>query len=97
MSSRSSRLPSVARRPRLAFSGDSAVITSGDRLGSAAGRETVNELASLVRKRAKALHVDVDVDAVHDMRTATRRLRTAIALHGQDARGKGGVSRSRMS
>jgi CHAD domain-containing protein len=61
------------------------VRVSGDRPWLGAGRDTVDGLASLVRKRAKAVQDHVGVDAVHDMRTATRRLRTAIKLHGEEA------------
>jgi CHAD domain-containing protein len=65
---------------------DRAVMrANGDRAWSGAGRETLNDLASLVSKRAKDVRSHVDVDAVHDMRTATRRLRTAVKLHAQDA------------
>jgi CHAD domain-containing protein len=57
----------------------------GDRGWPDAGRDTVRRLASRVRKRAKAVRGHVGVDEVHDMRTATRRLRTAIELHGAEA------------
>ena len=61
------------------------VKAGGDRLWSEAAAETLAELTGKVRKRAKAIHGDVDVEAVHDMRTATRRLRTAITIYGEDA------------
>lgn len=61
------------------------VKAGGDRLWSEAAAETLAERADKVRKRAKAIHGDVDVEAVHDMRTATRRLRTAITIYGEDA------------
>jgi CHAD domain-containing protein len=61
---------------------------TGDRLWSEAGRETTESLADEVGKRAKAIRDQVDVEAVHDMRTATRRLRTAINLYGAEARKK---------
>jgi CHAD domain-containing protein len=57
----------------------------GDRSWQDAGRATVNELAATVRERAKAIDGEVGVDAVHDLRTATRRLRTAIKLHRDEA------------
>jgi CHAD domain-containing protein len=57
----------------------------GDRTWQDAGRETVRELTKLVQKRAKAIDGDVGADPVHDMRTATRRLRTAIELYADDA------------
>jgi len=60
--------------------------TRGDRAWPEAGRETIRELAREVRQRAKAIRDQADVDGVHDMRTATRRLRTAISLFGSDAR-----------
>jgi CHAD domain-containing protein len=61
------------------------VKASGDRGWRDAGGDTVNDLASLVRERAKAIDGRAGVDEVHDMRTATRRLRTAIKLHRDDA------------
>ena len=61
------------------------VKAGGDRLWSEAAADTLAELTGKVRKRAKAIHGDVDVEAVHDMRTATRRLRTAITIYGEDA------------
>ena len=61
------------------------VKAGGDRLWSEAAAETLAELTGKVRKRARAIHGDVDVEAVHDMRTATRRLRTAITIYGEDA------------
>jgi CHAD domain-containing protein len=57
----------------------------GDRSWPDAGRDTVDGFASLVRKRARAIHGHVGVDEVHDLRTATQRLRTAIKLHGAEA------------
>jgi CHAD domain-containing protein len=63
----------------------SDVKAGGDRLWSEAAAETLADLTGKVRKRAKAIHGDVDVEAVHDMRTATRRLRTAITIYGEDA------------
>jgi len=64
------------------------VSATGGRLWSEAGRETTESLADDVGKRAKAVRDQVDVDAVHDMRTATRRLRTAVKLYGGEARKK---------
>ncbi len=55
----------------------------GDRAWQDAGRDTLSGLAKLVRKRAKAIDRTVGVDEVHDMRTATRRLRTAITIYGE--------------
>jgi CHAD domain-containing protein len=72
-------------RARQAGDGPAGVRVSGDRAWRVAGRDTVNGLASVVRKRAEVIRGDVGVDAVHDMRTATRRLRTAIELHGHEA------------
>src|SRR6187200_1447065 len=63
----------------------SDVKVGGDRLWSEAAAETLADLTGKVRKRAKAIHGDVDVEAVHDMRTATRRLRTAITIYGEEA------------
>jgi CHAD domain-containing protein len=57
----------------------------GDRSWQRAGRDTVSGLVKLVRKRAKAIDGSVGVDPVHDMRTATRRLRTAIDLYADEA------------
>ena len=37
-------------------------------------------------RRGKAIKAEGDVDAIHDMRTATRRLRTAIKLYGDEAK-----------
>jgi CHAD domain-containing protein len=62
-----------------------SVTAHGDQGWPDAGRHTVNRLASRVRKRAKAIHGHAGVDEVHDLRTATRRLRTAIELHGEEA------------
>jgi CHAD domain-containing protein len=42
-------------------------------------------LTKKVRKRSKRIDGDPDVDAVHDMRTTTRRLRTAIKIYGEVA------------
>jgi CHAD domain-containing protein len=61
------------------------VKASGDRLWSEAGAATLAELAATVRKRAKDIGRKVEIDPVHDMRTATRRLRTAITIYGHDA------------
>ena len=57
---------------------------SGDRLWTEASATALVELTAKVRKRAKKVRHDADVDAVHDMRTATRRLRTAITIYGED-------------
>ena len=65
--------------------GATGTLEHGDRDWQAAGRETVDDLTSLVRQRAKGVRDGVGVDAVHDMRTAIRRLRTAITLHGDAA------------
>jgi CHAD domain-containing protein len=62
-----------------------SVMANGDRLWAEAGRSTLAELVALVRKRAGDIGGDAGVDAVHDMRTATRRLRTAIAIFGDQA------------
>jgi CHAD domain-containing protein len=62
-----------------------AVTTRGDRLWSEAAERTLADLTAEVRKRAKDLHGVVDVEPVHDMRTATRRLRTAITIYAQEA------------
>ena len=64
----------------------SVTLDSGDQRWSEAGDEIVQHLARDVQKRAKAIRGDIDVDAVHDMRTATRRLRTAIKLYASEAR-----------
>jgi CHAD domain-containing protein len=63
----------------------SFTLESGDRTWLAAGRETVDDLAKEVAARAKTIDGHGDVDPVHDMRTATRRLRTAIKLYGAEA------------
>jgi CHAD domain-containing protein len=60
----------------------------GERPWADAGRARIGELADDVERRAKAIDGDVDAEAIHDMRTATRRLRTAIALYGADAGAK---------
>jgi CHAD domain-containing protein len=62
-----------------------STLDHGDRGWLDAGRETVDELASEVAERARAIDGDGDVDAIHDMRTATRRLRTAISLYGDES------------
>ena len=59
--------------------------SSGDRLWLDAAAATLGELAATVRTRAKRVQDKVDEDAVHDLRTATRRLRTAIKIYGEDA------------
>jgi CHAD domain-containing protein len=61
------------------------VRSSGDRAWLEAGATTLGELAGKVRKQAKRVEDKVDEDAVHDLRTATRRLRTAITVYGHDA------------
>jgi CHAD domain-containing protein len=62
-----------------------AVRSSGDRVWLEAAAATLGRLAAKVRKRAKHVRHEVDEDAVHDLRTATRRLRTAITIYGNDA------------
>lgn len=74
-----------AVRTHTSRSGRGPVKAAGDRAWSGAGRQTVKRLASVVAQGAKAIQGHVDNEAVHDLRTATRRLRTAIKLHGQDA------------
>jgi CHAD domain-containing protein len=61
---------------------------SGDRLWAEAGAVRIAELTAEVRHRAKDIRKDTDIDAVHDMRTATRRLRTALTIYGSDAGAK---------
>jgi CHAD domain-containing protein len=58
---------------------------SGDRPWQEAAVATLGELAGIVRKCAKQVQKTADKEAVHDLRTATRRLRTAIAIYGADA------------
>jgi CHAD domain-containing protein len=60
-------------------------MNAGERPWADAGREKIGELADDVEKRANAIDPEVEDEPVHDMRTATRRLRTAIALYGSDA------------
>ena len=60
-------------------------LASGDRAWLEAGRDIVDDLAREVAKLGKAIQGDDQVDAIHDMRTATRRLRTAIKLYGAEA------------
>ena len=64
----------------------------GDRAWDEAGKATVDGLVKLVQKRAKKVDHSGGIDEVHDMRTAIRRLRTAIKLHAdgapKDRRGK---------
>jgi len=62
-----------------------ATLVKGDRPWSEAGEEIVEMLAKDVAKRSKAVDGKGDVDAVHDMRTTTRRLRTAITIYGEEA------------
>jgi CHAD domain-containing protein len=61
---------------------------NGDRLWTEAGAERVGELTDELRRRAKNIREAVEVDAVHDMRTATRRLRTTLELYAGEARKK---------
>jgi CHAD domain-containing protein len=63
----------------------SAVLDRGDRPWSEAAASTLAQLATTVGKRAKRVRDSVDEDAVHDLRTATRRLRTALTLYGEEA------------
>jgi triphosphatase len=65
-------------RPRPRASGTTV---SADRPWPDAGSATIIELTDEVRRRAKAIHEDADEEAIHDMRTATRRLRTALSLY----------------
>jgi CHAD domain-containing protein len=74
-----------ARRRGSATVGHSDVKDGGDQSWPDAGRATVGALAKLVGRRSRAIDGAVGVDAVHDMRTATRRLRTAIELHADQA------------
>jgi CHAD domain-containing protein len=62
-----------------------SVQTAGDRAWDGAGSDTISEFVSVVREHAKAIDGHVGVDEVHDLRTSTRRLRTAIKLHRDDA------------
>jgi CHAD domain-containing protein len=62
-----------------------SVASNGDRAWLEAGREAVDRLLAEVGERAKAVRDQGDADAVHDMRTATRRVRTAIELYGSEA------------
>jgi CHAD domain-containing protein len=62
-----------------------STLDSGDRAWVKAGQDIVADLATEVAKRAKRISRHGDVDAIHDMRTATRRLRTAIELYGDEA------------
>src|SRR5262245_13422529 len=57
----------------------------GDRAWTDAANDTLGRLSSQVQDRANDIKGDVGVDEVHDMRTATRRLRTAIELHRDEA------------
>jgi CHAD domain-containing protein len=54
---------------------------SGDRLWVDAGAAILSDLTDKVRDHAKDVRDDVDVAPVHDMRTSTRRLRTAIEIY----------------
>lgn len=62
-----------------------STLDNGDRPWLGAGQEIIGDLAKEVAARAKTIDGHGDVDAVHDMRTATRRLRTAIKLYGDEA------------
>ncbi|HEY4190856.1 MAG TPA: CHAD domain-containing protein [Candidatus Limnocylindrales bacterium] len=61
------------------------VAARGDRPWAKAAAASLAEHLDTVRGHAKELEGDVDIDAVHDMRTATRRLRTAITIYGGEA------------
>ena len=63
----------------------SHVADSGDRRWSEAAADTIDELTGTVRHHAREIRGHVGVDAVHDMRTTTRRLRTAVDIFGADA------------
>jgi CHAD domain-containing protein len=65
--------------------GQAGVRARGDRPWAEAAEATLAVLSARVRKRAKAVRDDAGVDPVHDMRTATRRLRTAITIYGSAA------------
>jgi CHAD domain-containing protein len=62
--------------------------TSGDRLWAEAGAAILSDLTARVRDHAKDVRDDVEVEPVHDMRTSTRRLRTAIEIYANEADGK---------
>lgn len=66
----------------------SGTTVSADRPWPDAGSATIIELTDEVRRRAKAIHKDVGEEAIHDMRTATRRLRTALSLYRDVAPGR---------
>jgi CHAD domain-containing protein len=66
----------------MAVTAPNPVMAAGDRRWAKAASDTLRELAEVVRQRAKDIDDDVDVDAVHDARTAIRRLRTAITVYG---------------
>jgi CHAD domain-containing protein len=70
---------SPANRHGAAARRTEATLTA-DRLWSEAAEATLDDLAAEVRRQANAIEKRVDEDAVHDMRTATRRLRTAITI-----------------
>ncbi len=62
-----------------------AVRSSGDREWVDAGMSSFGDLAAMVRTRAEGVRAKVDEGAVHDLRTATRRLRTPMTIFGDDA------------
>jgi CHAD domain-containing protein len=55
---------------------------------STAAAETLDRLAKSVRDEADSLLEDADPDAVHDTRTSTRRVRTALEIYGDLAPAK---------
>jgi CHAD domain-containing protein len=61
---------------------------SGDRPWADAGAAILSDLTERVRDHAKDVREDVDVNPVHDMRTSTRRLRTAIEIYADEANKK---------
>ncbi len=60
-------------------------LREGDRPWSEAAAATLEARASDVRDRAKRARHHADADTVHDLRTSTRRLRTAMTVLGAEA------------
>ena len=66
----------------------SALADRGDAGWSVAAAASLDRFSVLVTERSRAIADGAGTEEIHDLRTATRRLRTAIEIYGADAPGR---------